>query len=95
LAFNFTLLQVIAFPKHERFLDQKTFPLDSFSSKPSSLDASVSILGQPKILQFSLYNDQQNIDSDVTWFLGPLRKYGDVGKKIHTGRSRNDQLLGF
>ena len=40
---------------------------------------------------FSLEDDVEDIHSQVELLL--TRKLGDVGKKIHSGRSRNDQVL--
>jgi argininosuccinate lyase len=39
----------------------------------------------------SLDKDVEDIHSHVEWIL--TQKLGDVGKKIHSGRSRNDQVL--
>ena len=33
----------------------------------------------------------EDVHSQIEWLL--TNKYGDIGKKIHTGRSRNDQVL--
>jgi argininosuccinate lyase len=41
--------------------------------------------------EFKLEDDVEDIHSQVELLLS--RKYGDLGKKIHAGRSRNDQVL--
>ncbi|HQG38380.1 MAG TPA: lyase family protein, partial [Chitinophagales bacterium] len=41
--------------------------------------------------KFSLSKGSEDIHSEVEFRL--VKKLGDVGKKIHTGRSRNDQVL--
>lgn len=41
--------------------------------------------------KFKLSNDSEDIHSEIEFRL--VKKLGDVGKKIHTGRSRNDQVL--
>lgn len=40
---------------------------------------------------FALEDDVEDIHSQVELLL--TRRYGDIGKKIHSGRSRNDQVL--
>ena len=40
---------------------------------------------------FSIENDVEDVHSQVELLL--TRKLGDIGKKIHSGRSRNDQVL--
>lgn len=40
---------------------------------------------------FSLEDDVEDIHSQVELIL--TRRLGDIGKKIHSGRSRNDQVL--
>ncbi|MED7788335.1 argininosuccinate lyase [Francisella sp. 19X1-34] len=41
--------------------------------------------------QFEITQDQEDGHTTIEQYL--CKKYGDVGKKIHTGRSRNDQSL--
>jgi argininosuccinate lyase len=41
--------------------------------------------------QFKIEEGMEDVHSQVEWML--TRKLGDVGKKIHSGRSRNDQIL--
>jgi len=41
--------------------------------------------------KFTIENGVEDIHSQIEIYL--TKKYGDVGKKIHTGRSRNDQVL--
>lgn len=41
--------------------------------------------------QFALEEDVEDIHSQIE--LNLTRKLGDIGKKIHSGRSRNDQVL--
>jgi len=40
---------------------------------------------------FSISNEVEDIHSQVEWLL--TQRIGDAGKKIHSGRSRNDQVL--
>ena len=41
--------------------------------------------------QFKIQNDVEDIHSQIEFLL--TEKLGDVGKKIHSARSRNDQVL--
>lgn len=41
--------------------------------------------------QFTLEFGDEDVHTKIENYL--IKKYGDVGKKIHTGRSRNDQVL--
>lgn len=41
--------------------------------------------------EFVIEPDIEDVHSQVEFML--TRKYGDLGKKIHSGRSRNDQVL--
>lgn len=41
--------------------------------------------------EFAIDPDVEDVHSQVEFML--TRKYGDLGKKIHSGRSRNDQVL--
>ena len=49
------------------------------------------ILDEIETGQFRLEDDVEDIHSQVELLL--TRRLGDVGKKIHSGRSRNDQVL--
>lgn len=49
------------------------------------------ILNLNKIGEFKLEIGDEDIHTKMENFI--TEKYGDVGKKIHTGRSRNDQVL--
>ena len=49
------------------------------------------ILGEIEAGKFILEDDVEDIHSQVELLL--TRRLGDVGKKIHSGRSRNDQVL--
>lgn len=49
------------------------------------------ILGEIEAGKFVLEDDVEDIHSQVELLL--TRRLGDVGKKIHSGRSRNDQVL--
>lgn len=49
------------------------------------------ILRQVQDGRFKLQDDVEDIHSQVEWLL--TQKLGDTGKKIHSARSRNDQVL--
>ena len=49
------------------------------------------ILGEINAGEFVLEDDVEDIHSQVELLL--TRRLGDLGKKIHSGRSRNDQVL--
>ncbi len=49
------------------------------------------ILGEINAGEFVLEDDVEDIHSQVELLL--TRRLGDIGKKIHSGRSRNDQVL--
>ena len=49
------------------------------------------ILGEINAGKFVLEDDVEDIHSQVELLL--TRRLGDIGKKIHSGRSRNDQVL--
>ena len=49
------------------------------------------ILAEIEAGKFILEDDVEDIHSQVELLL--TRRLGDVGKKIHSGRSRNDQVL--
>lgn len=54
-------------------------------------DALDRILGEINASEFVLEDDVEDIHSQVELLL--TRRLGDIGKKIHSGRSRNDQVL--
>lgn len=54
-------------------------------------DALDNILGEINAGNFILEDDVEDIHSQVELLL--TRRLGDIGKKIHSGRSRNDQVL--
>ena len=54
-------------------------------------DALDNILGEINAGDFILEDDVEDIHSQVELLL--TRRLGDIGKKIHSGRSRNDQVL--
>ncbi len=54
-------------------------------------DALNQILGEINAGEFVLEDDVEDIHSQVELLL--TRRLGDIGKKIHSGRSRNDQVL--
>ena len=41
--------------------------------------------------KFVIEKEMEDVHSQIEWML--TNQYGDIGKKIHTGRSRNDQVL--
>jgi len=49
------------------------------------------IYAQIELGNFKMEEEVEDIHSQVEWML--TKKLGDVGKKIHSGRSRNDQVL--
>ena len=49
------------------------------------------ILAEIESGNFSLADDIEDIHSQVEFLL--TERYGELGKKIHSGRSRNDQVL--
>ena len=49
------------------------------------------ILGQIEAGKFVMEDEAEDIHSQIEILL--TRKLGDIGKKIHSGRSRNDQVL--
>ncbi|MGM9774651.1 MAG: argininosuccinate lyase [Candidatus Egerieousia sp.] len=51
----------------------------------------VNIAGQIENGEFRLEDDVEDIHSQIELML--TRKLGEIGKKIHSGRSRNDQVL--
>jgi argininosuccinate lyase len=62
--------------------------LNEYSLLKAELDA---ILVTIKNNEFVIENGVEDVHSQVEILL--TRKLGDVGKKIHTARSRNDQVL--
>ena len=61
---------------------------DELAALTAALDG---ILGEIETGRFVLEDDVEDIHSQVELLL--TRRLGDVGKKIHSGRSRNDQVL--
>ena len=53
--------------------------------------ALLEVLSLVKSGRFSLKEGDEDIHTKIELFIS--RKYGEVGKKMHTGRSRNDQVL--
>lgn len=51
----------------------------------------IEVLSLIKSGKFTLQGGEEDIHTKIENFI--TEKYGDVGKKIHTGRSRNDQIL--
>ena len=49
------------------------------------------ILGEIERGEFVLGDDVEDIHSQVEFLL--TQRFGEIGKKIHSGRSRNDQVL--
>lgn len=49
------------------------------------------IYDQIKRNEFTIEDGVEDIHSQIEWIL--TKKLGDIGKKIHAGRSRNDQIL--
>ena len=93
---------------NDRDLDMKLAKADVLGSKAHiKMLESIGLLTteEEKILQgglddilndiqegkFKMYDDVEDIHSQVEFYL--TEKFGDVGKKIHSGRSRNDQVL--
>jgi argininosuccinate lyase len=62
----------------------------------TTTEAETAIIGLKEILQeveagtFEIHADIEDVHSQVEYLL--VQKIGDVGKKIHSGRSRNDQV---
>lgn len=94
--------------KDDILLDQKLTPFDIVGSLAhAKMLNRVGLLTQVELLEitkglkeiYSLYTNgnftlsfgDEDIHTKIENFL--TEKYGDVGKKIHTGRSRNDQVL--
>lgn len=94
--------------KDDLLLDQKLVKFDVYGSMAhakmlakigilSKLELTKAIAGLLEILElskekkFKLESGDEDVHSKIENFL--TEKYGDVGKKIHTGRSRNDQVL--
>jgi argininosuccinate lyase len=93
---------------NDRILDRKLARYDVQGSKAhiqmlcsigllSEEELKTLLVGLEEIAQsieegnFVLEDDVEDIHSQVELLL--TRKYGDLGKKIHSGRSRNDQVL--
>lgn len=61
-------------------------------SEMETLDAGLDeILKEIEEEKFSLGDDVEDIHSQVEFLL--TQRFGEIGKKIHSGRSRNDQVL--
>ena len=61
---------------------------DELETLTAGLDA---ILGEIARGEFVLGDDVEDIHSQVEFLL--TQRFGEIGKKIHSGRSRNDQVL--
>ena len=61
---------------------------DELETLTEALDT---ILGEINAGEFILEDDVEDIHSQIELLL--TRRLGDIGKKIHSGRSRNDQVL--
>jgi argininosuccinate lyase len=58
----------------------------------SAIDQTLDLLlDEIKADRFSIAVEQEDMHTAIEQFL--IEKIGDPGKKIHTGRSRNDQVL--
>ena len=80
---------VIGSKAHIRMLESiGLLTADELESLTEALDR---ILEEIERGEFSLEDDVEDIHSQVELLL--TRRLGDVGKKIHSGRSRNDQVL--
>lgn len=80
---------VIGSKAHIRMLESiGLLTADEFGILTEALDK---ILDEIETGQFRLEDDVEDIHSQVELLL--TRRLGDVGKKIHSGRSRNDQVL--
>ncbi len=93
---------------NDRVLDMKLAKYDVIGSKAHiKMLESIGLLTREELLTltkgldeiaaeidsgaFVLEDDVEDIHSEVELLL--TRRYGDIGKKIHSGRSRNDQVL--
>jgi len=80
---------VIGSKAHIRMLESiGLLTSDELETLTEALDR---ILGEINAGEFILEDDVEDIHSQVELLL--TRRLGDIGKKIHSGRSRNDQVL--
>lgn len=80
---------VIGSKAHIRMLESiGLLTSDELETLTEALDQ---ILGEINAGEFILEDDVEDIHSQVELLL--TRRLGDIGKKIHSGRSRNDQVL--
>ena len=80
---------VIGSKAHIRMLESiGLLTSDELETLTAALDQ---ILGEINAGKFMLEDDVEDIHSQVELLL--TRRLGDIGKKIHSGRSRNDQVL--
>ncbi|MBQ8169278.1 MAG: argininosuccinate lyase [Bacteroidales bacterium] len=80
---------VIGSKAHIRMLESiGLLTSDELETLTAALDQ---ILGEINAGEFILEDDVEDIHSQVELLL--TRRLGDIGKKIHSGRSRNDQVL--
>lgn len=80
---------VIGSKAHLRMLESiGLLTSDELETLTEALDQ---ILGEINAGKFILEDDVEDIHSQVELLL--TRRLGDIGKKIHSGRSRNDQVL--
>lgn len=80
---------VIGSMAHVRMLE--SIGLIGHDELPLLLDAMQQILGEIDRGEFCIEPDVEDVHSQVELLL--TRRLGDTGKKIHSGRSRNDQVL--
>lgn len=80
---------VIGSMAHVRMLE--SIGLIGHDELPVLLEAMQQILGEIDRGEFTIEPDVEDVHSQVELLL--TRRLGDIGKKIHSGRSRNDQVL--
>lgn len=80
---------VIGSMAHVRMLE--SIGLIAPDELPVLIDAMQQILDEIEAGQFVIEPDVEDVHSQVELLL--TRRLGDIGKKIHSGRSRNDQVL--
>lgn len=80
---------VIGSMAHVRMLE--SIGLIGHDELPVLIDAMQQILGEIDRGEFCIEPDVEDVHSQVELLL--TRRLGDTGKKIHSGRSRNDQVL--
>ena len=89
LAMRLAEFDVIGSKAHIKMLESiGLLGKDELETLTEALDA---ILEEIRSGQFILEDDVEDIHSQVELLL--TRRLGDMGKKIHSGRSRNDQVL--